>query len=143
MSSPSPSDRLAALVSDPTQRSYLKRDGWWAELILDEFDFLEKYGFDLAEVNFHFRGNFIRFLAPHGELVFDYAAEDGGWFGAELRVGLPADEPGISLDEVLAGRKSNSRRRSDDHAQVATIIRRWAAALRDRAPELLAPSRLG
>lgn len=140
---PPPSQLLRRLVTNRVERSYLRRDGWWADLILDEFDFVNDYGYLLAEVTLHFRGNAIRFTGPNGELTFTYAPEDGGWFAAELRTGVPDDQAGASLDTLLNASEQRSRRRSDDPGEIAAVIRRWATALRQQAPRLLSVSSLG
>src|SRR4029077_5063590 len=40
--------RVEDHVTGWVQLSYLKRDGWWVQLVLDEFSFLDDLGFSLT-----------------------------------------------------------------------------------------------
>jgi hypothetical protein len=52
------------LVSEPAARSYLAVGGWWAELVLETFGFLEDLSYQLTEVHFHQEGHFVRYDGP-------------------------------------------------------------------------------
>lgn len=53
--------RLDELVTDWVSRTYLKRDGWWAEQVIEQFCFLEERGFDKPDVQFHQEGHYVRY----------------------------------------------------------------------------------
>ncbi|MDQ6795692.1 MAG: hypothetical protein M3067_12910 [Chloroflexota bacterium] len=134
------SQRLRALVKDPVERIDIERDGWWADLVLDEFAFLKEHGYELAQVRFHFRGNFVRFLGRKCEVVLTYAPEDGGYFDAELWFPPPHHPRVVPLDRLLVEHDPTLQlppKTSFDSDTITAWVRMWAAGLRQFAPQVL------
>jgi hypothetical protein len=90
------SARLDALNQDRVQRSYLERDtGYWADLVLADFAFLEERGGQLAAIQFHQQGSYLTYVGPWGQVSIEFApanSPDGRWlYGfASLRGGNSA-----------------------------------------------------
>jgi hypothetical protein len=128
------------------QRTYLKRDGWWAQLVLDEFGFLADHGYslhggELVGIHFHQRGHYIWFVGPRRDVVVDYDPDDPGrvTIGAQL---IEHDDPPTvtTLDAVLSHHLPGALpppRALLDRESVETNVRWWAAALRRVASEVL------
>jgi hypothetical protein len=128
--------------------------GWWVRLVLDAFRYLETdFGYSLAEVRMHFRGNYIRYRGPVFEFVTDYDPEDTRSIGAELwvvedlaregryqSIGHPrafdvnrllrARDPGLPLPATIRARL--------DPDDVSKAVATWAQGLRELAPDVLA-----
>ena len=137
--------RVEDLVKGWIQRSYLERDGWWAQLVLDEFAFLDELGFSLvasswAGVHFHQKGHYVGFVGPRRDIAVDYDPDDPKrvTIGASL---VEHDPPRfVSLDEVLAEHIPGvemPRRKPLDRDAVEANVRWWADGLRQIAPEVL------
>ena len=106
--------RVEDLVKGWIQRSYLERDGWWAQLVLDEFALLDDLGFSLvasswAGVHFHQKGHYVGFVGPRRDIAVDYDPDDPKrvTIGASL---VEHDPPGSSrstryLPSTLRGSK--------------------------------------
>jgi hypothetical protein len=139
---------VGELVRGWVQRSYLKEYGWWLELVLDEFSFLEPLGYslprnDLKGVKFHQKGSYVWFEGPRRDVVIEYDPESS-FIKADLWEG-DASTPGRfkSLDEALlaTGSAGTPPARSPlDRRAVEATIRWWAKGLRDDAANLLAHS---
>jgi len=137
--------RVEDHVKGWVQRSYLKRDGWWAQLVLDEFAFLDDLGFslsanDFAGIHFHQKGHYVAFVGPHRDVVVDYDPDD------PKRVTIGADvvehDPHrfIPLDSLLAQHDPGAQppsRTPLDRASIEANVRWWADGLRRIAPEVL------
>ena len=68
------------LVRGTGQRWWLKDHGWWLELVLDEFAFLEGLGYslprdDVKGVHFHFRGHYVWFQGPSRDVTIEIDPE--------------------------------------------------------------------
>ena len=138
------SPRVDDLVTDRIGRTYLKRDGWWAQLVLDEFDFLLGLGFKLtgsgmAGIHFHQKGHYIWFDGPRRDVAIDYdpELERMGASVVEHR-GLEDVGPAfLDLDGLIAQHDPAARRPSRspfNRAAVEDNVRFWAAGLREIAP---------
>jgi hypothetical protein len=134
--------RVEDLAQGWVNRSYIKRDGWWAQLVLDEFDFLRGLGFsmtgsEMAGIHFHQEGHFIGFHRPDRDVVIEYDPETLTIGAAVIR----RDEPGLSrLDDLILARVPDTRvptRSPLDRASVDASVRWWAAGLRNIASEVL------
>jgi hypothetical protein len=108
-----PSRRVDDLVKGWVGRSYIKRDGWWAQLVLDEFSFLDDLGFSLtrsesAGIHFHQKGHYIAFAGPQRDVVIDYDPETKT-MGASV---LEHDPPRfIPLDDLIVARQPGAQHR--------------------------------
>lgn len=126
--------RVEKLVKGRTQRSYLKRDGWWAQLILDQFEFLRDLGYDfsgpMGGVQFHQNGNYVWYQGPNSRyVVFEYDPEADGSVSA--MVGTPGGPR--SLDVLL----DLVPRIATDRPSIQRRVRAWSEGLKRLAPELL------
>src|SRR3954469_2283083 len=140
---------MAARVEDHikgwVQRSYLKRDGWWAQLVLDEFAFLDDLGFsfsanDWAGIHFHQNGHYVAFVGPRHDVVVEYDPDDPKrvTIGADV---VEHDPPRfVPLDALIVKYIPEARppaRQPLDRAAVAANVQWWADALRRIASEVL------
>jgi len=128
--------RLDALIRDPVERTYLDADdGYWADLVLSEFSFLEERGGRLAEVAFHQKGDYVTYTGPWGEVVVQFAPDNypGKWFYTDARLrGRTATFEG-DLDRLLRERMPDRPLPPSaplDRAMIAANVRAWADALR-------------
>jgi len=84
------SERLNTLVRGRIERTYLDRDdGYWADLVLSEFAFLEARGGRLAAIAFHQKGDSITYEGPWGSVVLELAPDnhpDGTWIDASANL---------------------------------------------------------
>jgi hypothetical protein len=131
------SARLDALIRDPIERTYLSRDdGYWADLVLAEFLFLEERGGRLDAVAFHQKGDYVRYRGPWGQVWIEFAPDNfpgGRWFygGANLH-GTTAQFEG-ELDRLAFERQPAvplPLSHPSDRATIALNVRFWADLLR-------------
>lgn len=131
------SDRLNALVEDGIERTYLlANDGYWADLVLDEFTFLEERGGRLDAVAFHQKGDYIHYVGPWGRVTLEFAPDnypDGRWIwgSADLRSERAAFRG--ELDRLMHERQTDTTLPSISTLDRATIdanVRAWAKTLR-------------
>lgn len=130
------------LVKGWIQRSYLKRDGWWAQLVLDEFDFLRGLGFSLtgsemSGVHFHQKGHYVCFRRADRDVVIEYDPE------TETIGAVVIEHRGprfIPLDDLIRSRILAAHvppRSPVNRATIEDTVRWWAAGLRQIAAEVL------
>jgi hypothetical protein len=127
------------------ERSYLKRDGWWAQLVVEEFSFLDELGFSLtgpewAGVHFHQKGHYVAFVGPKVEVVVEYDPDDPKrvTIGAYVVEHNPRQQ--IPLDDLIANHipeKKRPSRKPLDRESITATIRWWADGLRRIGPEVL------
>jgi hypothetical protein len=133
------------LVRGSGQRSYLKEYRSWLQVVLDEFAFLEAFGYSLPRdelkgVHFHFRGNYVWFQGPSRDVVIEYDPES-----EFIMANLWEDEASTagrftSLDQALLATGSAGEppgRSPLDRAAIEETIRWWANGLRANATDLL------
>jgi hypothetical protein len=134
--------RVEDLALGWTNRSYIKRYGWWAQLVLDEFDFLRDPGFSMtgsamAGVHFHQEGSYVAFGRPDRDVVIEYDPETQT-IGAGI---LQRDEPrSLPLDDVILERNPEARlatRSPVNRTNVEANVRWWAGGLRAVAKDVL------
>jgi hypothetical protein len=130
------SARLDAIIRDPVDRTYLDAiDGYWADLVLGMFEFLEERGGTLDAVRFHFKGDYISYYGPWGKITFEFAPDNlpGGLMRAEATLrGSEATFDG-DLDRLVAQRRAappESLGQALDREEIAKHVRAWADALR-------------
>jgi len=130
------SEQLSRLVTNPAARTYLEPDGWWAELVLEDFAFLADFGYAVAEVHFHQAGHFIRYDGSKGHFYVSY--EPGQ--GIEADFYDPSVKRFVPLDLLLAqhGVATEPIRHPTDREVVAATLLRWANGLKAIAPTVLA-----
>jgi hypothetical protein len=131
------SDRLNALVRDEVERTYLPADdGYWADLVLAEFAFLEARSGRLDALAFHQKGDYIRYVGPWGRVTLEFAPDNypGGpwiWGSVDLR-----SEHGAfrgELDRLVRERHRDTPLPSTsslDRAAIDANVRAWAETLR-------------
>lgn len=137
--------RVEDHVKGWVQRSYLKRDGWWAQLVLDEFAFLDDLGFsmsgsDWAGIHFHQKGHYVAFVGPRRDVAVEYDPDDPKrvTIGADV---VEHDPPRFMpldglISQHIAGEQSPSRTPLD-RAAIEANVRWWANGLRRIASEVL------
>jgi hypothetical protein len=131
---------LTSLVTGRAARSYLPRDGWWAEHLLNSFDGISAYGFSLAEVQFHHDGHYVRYRAPNYDLYVSHEP------GTSLTGGLRRRGTSryISIDELagIAGSAVAEGQEIDIHDRAAVMAKldRWADVLMSALPTLVPES---
>lgn len=127
---------------------------WWVRLVLDSFGYLEEeFGYSLAEVQMHFKGNSIGYRGPAFEFVTYYDPDATRSIGASLWVvaDLRPTGPGelITFPRVIQVNKLLHARDPDrslpdtaprrlDRDYVSWAVGTWAQGLRDLAPDVLA-----
>jgi hypothetical protein len=122
--------------------------GWWVRLVLDAFEYLvSQYGYELVEVQMHFKGNYIAYRGPVFEFVIEYDPEATHSIGASLWVAadlgggrrprvfdvnrlLAARDPALQVPELWLPEIHRST--------VAEAVGTWARGLRELAPDVLA-----
>ncbi len=132
------SDRLNTLVRDRIQRTYLSGDdGYWADVVLAEFAFLEDLGGRVDDIAFHQKGDYIRYIGPWGEVVLEFAPDNypRGWvFG---RADVRSDTTRFKGDlRALAGGCSVAQPEPGnprDREGITAMMHTWATALRRTA----------
>ena len=122
--------------------------GWWFAAVLEAFDYLEsEFGYCLAAVHRHFRGDFVRYEGPTLEVVISYDPEDTGHIGAELwaREDLrvePQQFRSVTVNHVLRGcdptlRLPEITRGNKSRAEALDALDTWSVGLRVAAPDVL------
>ena len=134
--------RVEDHVTGWVQRSYLKRDGWWAQLVLDEFSFLDDLGFSLtgsewAGIHFHQKGHYVAFVGPRRDVAIEYDPETNT-IGADI---VDHDPRRFTpLDQLIAQHipgEEPPQREPLDRETISATVRWWAGGLRRIAPEIL------
>jgi hypothetical protein len=136
------SNRVDDLVKGWVQRSCLKRDGWWAQLVLDEFDFLRGLGFSLtgsemAGVQFHQKGHFVGFRRSDRDVVIEYDPETDT-IGADVIE--HRENKFVPLDDLILLHVPDAQppaRSPLDRTTIEENVRWWAAGLRQIASDVL------
>ena len=136
------------------------RDGWWVALVLDAFSYLETdFGYELAEVQMHFKGNYIVYQGRLFRFVTSYEPESTRSIGAEFWIDAdkvpgadrrpeppPSDIPpspiAFDVNSLLRSRDPMLRLPDStpahlDRTKVADAIAVWAGGLRELAPDVL------
>jgi hypothetical protein len=130
------SARLDALIRHPIERTYLTRDdGYWADLVLAEFAFLEERGGRLDAVAFHQKGDYVTYRGPWGRVWIEFAPDNypgGRWLygGASLH-GRTAEFDG-DLDRLARERQPAVQLPVSaplDRPTIALNVRFWADLL--------------
>ena len=139
------SDRLDALIRGRIERTYLQRnDGYWADLVLEEFAFLEERSGRLTEVTFHQKGDYVRYDGPWGVVILEFAPDNfpqGEWISGSAN--LRGDRAAFrgQLDVLLRERQPGTPPPSSatlDRPTIAASVRAWAECLRS-ASDLFEP----
>ena len=125
-----------------------RRHGWWFRAVFEAFAFLESdFGYTLAQVHQHFRGNYVSYDGPAFDFVIDHDPESSGSISAELWV--HADQHGhvehpraFAVNDVLrsldpAIRLPDTERFPNTKAEVLEAITLWSAGLRDVGADVL------
>jgi hypothetical protein len=131
---PDVSPRLDALVQGWAQRSYLKTDGWWADLLLERFDFLRDFGFEVDRVNFRIQEHSLGFKSDRYAVDFLYSRD-----GLCTGLLIPAGSEASWIDDVLDRRLPGLPKPALEPFGRATVTARidyWATGLRQLAPGL-------
>jgi hypothetical protein len=136
------SKELPELVMGWIERSYLKSDGWWAELVLDQFAFLKDWGYGLtgspiAGVHFHQKGHYVCYHGVTRDVSIEYDPESEM---IQARVVELANDLSTPFDELILRRKPEGRipRRTPlDRPAIEENVRWWADGLRSIATEVL------
>jgi hypothetical protein len=137
--------RVEDHVKGWVQRTYIKADGWWAQLVLDEFSFLGGLGFSLsgsewAGIHFHQKGHYVAFVGVRRDVVIEYNPDDPArvTIGADL---VEHDPPTfIALDGLIAQHIPGEHpppRQPLDREAVEASVRWWADGLHRIASEVL------
>jgi hypothetical protein len=130
------SSRLDALVMGYVQRTYLYADdGYWADLVLAEFGFLEERGGELDEVRFHQQGDYVRFVGPWGSVLLEFFPDNypRSWIHSHAQLRGPEASFEGDLDLLMRLRQQGYVRVARDpmsRETIAGIVRGWADALR-------------
>jgi hypothetical protein len=137
--------RVEDHVKGWVQRTYLNADGWWAQLVLDEFAFLDDLGFSLtssewAGIHFHQKGHYVAFVGPRRDVSIAYDPDDPARVTIDAHV-VDHDPPlFIPLDGLIAqylpGEQPPSRVPLD-RAAVEANVRWWAHGLRRIGADVL------
>ena len=147
-------DRPRLSLTEQIDHGLRDPSGWWVRLVLDAFRYLEtEYGYALAEVQMHFKGNYIRYRGQVFEFVMEYDPEATRSIGALLwlvsdlrpeRQGERLTYPRvIQINELLRSRDRDrplpdTSPRQLDRDYVSWAVVTWAEALRELAPDVLA-----
>lgn len=132
------SDRLNGLVHGSVARSYLwGDDGYWADLVLDRFAFLEERGGRLTALAFHQAGDYITYEGPWGSVTLTFFPDNfgfGPWIeaSANLRTQRSAFHDG--LDRLVRKRRPGTTLTSlatKDRATIRASVDLWADVLRE------------
>jgi hypothetical protein len=135
--------------------------GWWVALVFDAFGYLETdFGYELAEVRMHFKGNYIVYQGPVFRFVTSYEPESTRSIGAEFWIDadkVPGAEPrapesaqsdvppspvAFDVNRLLHSRDPELRLpeltpRRLDRTNASDAIAIWARGLRELAPDVL------
>ena len=131
------SARLDALILGDVQRTYLGGiDGYWADLVLEEFAFLEQGDGRLSAVAFHQKGDYVRYDGPWGAVVLELAPDNypqGLWIWGEAKVRTDHASFQGDLDALVREQLRETPLPSAatlDRETIATYLSLWAAAVR-------------
>lgn len=84
------SPRLDALIRDPVERTYLAADdGYWADMVLELFGFLEGRGGRLDVIALHQKGDCITYVGPWGDVTLEVFPDNyptGPWIFAQANL---------------------------------------------------------
>jgi hypothetical protein len=134
------SARLDGLINGAVQRTYLSSDdGFWADLVLKEFAFLEERGYALSEISFHQNGDSIEYRGLRGTVVLEFFP-DGNDISAHALLGGGEVSFAGELDRLARERNPDLPLPPKSPLNRATIslnVNFWAATLRTAADELL------
>jgi hypothetical protein len=132
------SERLNTLVRGRIERTYLDRDdGYWADLVLSEFAFLEARGGRLAAIAFHQKGDSITYEGPWGSVVLELAPDNhpnGTWIDASANLKSARGAFRGRLDTLVQERRAGAELPSiarRDRATISACVRLWADVLRE------------
>ena len=123
----------------------MRRDDWWAALVLAEFSFLDDLGYmstgsEWAGVHFHHNGHYVAFVGRRRDVVIEYDPDDPARVTIGARVLDHHPPKAISLDVLIAqhlpGEQPPSRVPLDRGA-IEANVRWWAKCLGRIAPEIL------
>ncbi len=132
------SKRLDAMIHGWVERSYLKGiNGYWADLVLSEFAFLEECGGTVEDVSFHQKGDYIRYVGPWGTVLLEFEP-DSNWIGGGARLSGESATFEGELDRLVRERMPDKvlpPKLPLDRENIAANLSVWAAALRD-SPDL-------
>ncbi len=131
------SARLDALIKSPIERTHLSGDdGYWADLVLVEFAFLEDRGGRLDAISFHQKGDHVTYRGPWGRLDVEFAPDNypaGRWlYGSASLCGAKAAFEG-DLDRLSRERQPDVPLPASsplDRPTIALNVRFWAKLLR-------------
>jgi hypothetical protein len=140
-----PSRRVEDYVKDWVSRTYLKSDGWWAQLVLDEFAFLDELGFTLtgsewAGIHFHQKGHYVAFDGLRRDVVVEYDSDDPKMVTIGAVVVEHEPQRFIPLDGLIAQHIPGAHPPSRTplvRASIEANVRWWADGLRQIASEVL------
>jgi hypothetical protein len=132
------SARLDGLINGAVRRTYLSSDdGFWADLVLEEFAFLEDRGYALSEISFHQNGDFIEYRGPRGTIVLEFFP-DGNDISAHVSLGGGQVSFAGELDRLAREPDLPLPPKSPlNRATISLNVNFWAATLRTAADELL------
>jgi len=127
------SKRLEGMIHGWVERTYLEGiDGYWADLVLSEFAFLEERGGRLEDVSFHQKGHYIRYVGAWGTVLLDFEP-DSNWIGGRARLSAEGAKFEGELDHLVRERMPETAlppKLPLDRESVAANVRVWAEALR-------------
>ncbi len=125
------------MIKDPIERTYLAGlDGYWADLVLEEFAFLEERGGRLDAVSFHQKGDYISYVGPWGAVTLEFAPDnhpEGRWIFSRARLAGQQSSFEGELDRLLRDRApgmSPVPTAPMDRASIAASVEAWAQVLR-------------
>jgi hypothetical protein len=132
------SERLDAMIHGWVQRTYLKGiDGYWADLVLSEFAFLEERGGTLESVTFHQKGDGIRYTGAWGTVWLEFEP-DSNWIGGGARLSGQGGKFEGELDRLVLERMPEGGlppKLPLDRENITANLSVWAEALRN-SPDL-------
>jgi hypothetical protein len=130
------SARLDGMVSGDVQRTYLGAiDGYWADLVLSEFAFLEERGGTINELAFHQKGDYVLYKGPWGSVALEFTPDNypATWIDGTARLrGRSASFEG-TLDRLVSERAPDfvpPPLAPLDESTVARSLRAWSEVLR-------------
>jgi hypothetical protein len=130
-----PSRRLEGLVNGWSERSYLVGDeGYWADAVLRECDFLEDRGLRLDEILFHRDGNAIAYQSRDLAVLFEYDPNvDPVYLEAAIAIRGRTRDGLMPVDRLLLADDPATAfptRPAATRAAVRANVRFWARGIR-------------
>ena len=132
------SARLNALVRGRIERTYLDADdGYWADLVLVEFAFLEERGGRLAAIAFHQKGDYVSYEGTWGTVTLEFAPDnypEGAWIDSTANLKSARAAFRGPLDTLVRVRRPGTEPPSvarKDRATIEITVRLWADVLRE------------